>query len=183
MKLFYVGTLATVVFIAIISAWAIQQLARAVHAKVNGVGVQTTDREISNGVRVPEIAKGTLSRSDGNELILVTEGQTRPLRVDADTAIYIQGETVYRTEQGDAAVEACAGEHCPVYVVWATQPGRVKVMVIALSATQQAEFPDPDLSNKTPIPWPSATPPRTRIPTDVPTPPLRIRSAPTSSRN
>jgi hypothetical protein len=185
-KLIGVGTFAFIIIFAVMCGLAIRQFGRAVRFDSNPARSQIPNAERAGEVNASSISKETIETGSldliGNTRVITTQGKTKHLAVDSLTAIYIQGETLYQTNQGDAALQACALERCPVYVVWSAQPDVASAIVIALSATRQALFPDPDPAGKTPLPLPSPTPPWIRLPSVVPATPLIERATPMPTR-
>jgi len=179
-KLIRVGVLAFIVILAVMSGLAIGQCSRVLRFDSTRMQSQTPGAEAreTNGTppRMPNGAKGSVETGVldrvGSAVVIATQGRAQPFRVDSQTAIYIQGETLYQTNQGDAALEVCAQERCPVYVVWSAQPDVASAIVVALSKSEQTRFPDPDPAGKTPIPLPSPTPPWIRLPSVIPATPL-----------
>ena len=157
-KLMFVGTLVIVSLLALTSGWAVRQLVRSASSMARS---QTPDTETVGGMNAESIAKGMVETGAldlvGNAWVFAIQGKTKRLIVNSQTAVYVQGETLYRTDLGDAALQACALERCPVYVVWSSQPEFASAIIVALSPARQAQFPDPDPAGKTPIPWPSPT--------------------------
>lgn len=183
-KLIRVGMLAFIVILAVMSGLVVGQFHRVFSLDSNMMArAQTFDPHTASAMSVPRSTNGmtetgTLDLS-GDARVLTVQGKTKRLGVNSQTAVYVQGETLYRTPQGDAALDACAQERCPVYVVWSSQPELASAIVVALSPARQAQFPDPDPVGKTPIPFPSPTPPWIRIPSVVPATPLVERATPT----
>lgn len=179
-KLMFGGTCVGIILLALVGGWSVRQL---VHSASSIARSQLSDTETISEVNVTRIAKGMVETGtldlSGDAWGLTIQGKTKRLGVNSETAVYIQGETLYRTLQGEAALEACAQERCPVYVVWSSQPELASAIVIALSPARQVQFPDPDPVGKTPIPFPSPTPPWIRIPSVVPATPLVERATPT----
>lgn len=157
-KLMFVGTLIIVSLLALTSGWAVRQLVRSASSMARS---QTPETETVGEVNVARSDKGMIEtgRLDlvGNAWVFAIQGKTKRLIVNSQTAVYVQGETLYRTDLGDAALQACALERCPVYVVWSSQPELASAIIVALSPARQAQFPDPDPAGKAPIPWPSPT--------------------------
>lgn len=182
-KLIFAGTLVIIILLALAGGWAGRQLVRSASSMARS---QTPDTKTVGEVNGTSIAKGMVETGAldlaGNAWVFTIQGKTKCLVVNSQTAVYVQGETLYQTNQGDAALEACALERCPVYVVWSPQPELASAVVIALSPARQAQFPDPDPAGKTPIPWPSPTPPWIRIPSVVPATPLVERATSTPTR-
>jgi hypothetical protein len=185
-KLIFAGTFVIIILLALASGLVVRQLVHSVRSDSNMARSQTPDTEKAGEVNAPSISKGTIGTGTlnlvGNAWTITTRGKARHLAVDSLTAIYIQGETLYQTSQGDAALQACALERCPVYVVWSPQSDVASAIVIALSTPQQTRFPDPDPVGKTPIPWPSPTPPWIRLPSVVPATPFVERTTSTPTR-
>jgi hypothetical protein len=172
-KLMFVGTVAIIILLARADGLLVRQLVRSTWSIARS---QTPDAETFGEANVADVAKGMVETGAldlvENAWVFTIQGKKKRLTVNSLTAVYVQGETLYRTPQGEAALEACAQERCSVYVVWSSQPGLASAIVVALSPARQVQFPDPDPAGKTPIPFPSPTPPWIRIPPIVPATPL-----------
>ncbi|GEM_PF-4326450 len=155
-KLMFAGTLVIIILLALAGGWVGRQLIRSASSMARS---QTPDTETVGGVNAESIAKGMVETGTldlvGDAWGLAVQGKTKRLAVNSQTVVYVQGETLYRTNLGDAALQACALERCPVYVVWSPRPELASAIIVALSPARQAQFPDP--AGKTPIPWPSPT--------------------------
>jgi len=177
-KMMFAGTLVIISLLALAGGWAVRQLVRSTSSSARS---QTPDTETFGEANVARLAKGMIETGAldlvGNVWIFTIQGKTKRLTVNSLTAVYVQGETLYRTPQGDAALEACAQERCSVYVVWSAQPDVASAIVAALSKSEQTRFPDPDPAGKTPIPLPSPTPPWIRLPSVIPATPLLMERA------
>lgn len=195
-KLISVGILAALVVLALVGGWTIRQIiSRPVGSDLTRSvpSAQTPDPATAQEKNATTRAVNGLSEAKGvietGALHLVdktwtvtTPGKTKQLTIDSQTAVYLQGETLYQTNQGDAALHACAAEHCPVYAVLSPQSDVMSAVVLALAPAQQIRFPDHDPAGKTPIPWPSPTPPWIRLPSVVPATPLVVGMTPTPTR-
>jgi hypothetical protein len=156
-KLMFAGTLVIISLLALTSGWAVRQLVRSTWSIASSPTPDTETLGEANRTHTVEgrVEKGTLNKG-GADWLLVFQEKTKQLSVNSQTEIYIQGETLYRTPHGNAALEACAQERCPVYVVWSPQSEWASAIVVALSPARQTQFPDPDPAGKTPIPRPSS---------------------------
>lgn len=140
-KLILVATLVLIVLLAMAGGYTARQFVHWIRP-VSNVGQTETPIAGAPGAANPmSIVRetneiGTLGY-DGRTWQFTTQGKTKPLAVNAQTTIYLQGETLYPTAQVEAVLNACVLVHCPVYVVWSPQPDVASAIVIALSGKNQ----------------------------------------------